>query len=164
MNGKKVNAQTYTGILLRKPRAGSPKVTYLDVKTDVVGRTLQWVVFNANFDTSTLKRIKSADANATLTILGTTNVNAKTGQDQIVVQKVLNIADANADAEDVVVRSNNDVLELVESLELLRDDDAESISKTWNQLYALVEKLPKQLAIGMLAKCIAAVNGEYHAR
>jgi len=149
----KVIPQTYTGILLRKPRLGSPKVTYLDVKTDVVGRTLQWVVFNNNFDTSTLNSIRNADANAAITILGTTNINKKTGQDQIVVQKVLNIAGADANAESVVVRTTS-----------LSNDDAESIFSTWNQLNALVEKLPKQLAIGMLAKCISVVNGEYHAQ
>lgn len=149
----KVIPQTYTGILLRKPRLGSPKVTYLDVKTDVVGRTLQWVVFNNNFDTSTLNSIRNADANAAITILGTTNINAKTGQDQIVVQKVLNIAGSDANAECVVVRTTS-----------LSNDDAETISSTWNQLNALVAKLPKQLAVGMLAKCISVVNGEYHAQ
>lgn len=161
---KKVIPQTYTGILLRKPRLGSPKVTYLDVKTDVVGRTLQWVVFNNNFDTSTLNSIRNADANAAITILGTTNVNAKTGQDQIVVQKVLNIAGANANAESVVVRTTTNIHDVAELIESLPNDDTELISSTWNQLNALVSKLPKQLAIGMLAKCIAVVNGEYHAQ
>lgn len=158
-----VNASAFTGVILRKPKLVSPKVTYLDVQNIEDGRTLQWVVFNANFENADLKKMQFAKPESVIKILGTDNVNAKTGQDQIVIQKLLSVSDATesntfADAD---TSTAQDILDDLLSIEVTpTQDDALLISQTWIQLNALMARVPKQKAIGMLAKQIAVLNGE----
>jgi hypothetical protein len=158
-----VNASAFTGVILRKPKLVSPKVTYLDVQNVEDGRTLQWVVFNANFENADLKKMQFAKPESVIKILGTDNVNAKTGQDQIVIQKLLSVSDATesntfADAD---TSTAQDILDDLLSIEVTpTQDDALLISQTWIQLNALMARVPKQKAIGMLAKQIAVLNGE----
>jgi len=154
-----VSASAFTGVILRKPKLISPKVTYLDVQNIEDGRKLQWVVFNANFENADLTKMQFAEPESVIKIYGTNNVNAKTGQDQIVIQKLLSVSDATemhpiADAD-----TNQDYLnELLEG-KVPAEDDALLISQTWIQLNALMARVPKQKAIGMLAKQIAILNG-----
>jgi hypothetical protein len=160
-----VNASAFTGVILRKPKLVSPKVTYLDVQNVEDGRTLQWVVFNANFENADLKKMQFAKPESVIKILGTDNVNAKTGQDQIVIQKLLSVSDATESNTFADADTSTNILNELLMQETLGDLDAHAdnallINQTWIQLNALMARVPKQKAIGMLAKQIAVLNGE----
>ena len=157
------NASSFTGVLLSKPRLVSEKVTYLNMQNVGDGKKLQWVVFNANFDKADLKKLQFAEPETIITIFGTDNVNKQTGQHQIVVQQLLSVSDAtDADtftSNDASSDILNDLL-MGETVTNAQTDTPQLIASTWNQLNALVAKLPKQTAIGMLAKQIIVLNGE----
>ena len=156
----KVQAIPLTGVILRKPKLVSPKVTYLDVQNTEDGRTLQWVVFNANFENADLKKLQFAKPKSVIKIFGTNNINAKTGQEQIVIQKLLSVSDATEANTFLGDDATADILNEMLTGTLPVEDDALLISQTWIQLNALMARVPKQKAIGMLAKQIAVLNGE----
>lgn len=158
----KAQALPLTGVLVSKPKLVSEKVTYLSVQNVEDGRTLQWVVFNTNFENADLKKLQFAKPESVIKIYGTNNVNAKTGQEQIVIQKLLSVSDATesrtfANADTTTAQ---DILDEMLAGTLPVEDDALLISQTWIQLNALMARVPKQKAIGMLAKQIAVLNGE----
>jgi hypothetical protein len=156
----KVQAIPLTGVLLSKPKLVSEKVTYLNMQNVEDGRTIQWVVFNANFQNADLKKMQFAKPESVIKIFGTNNINEKTGQEQIVIQKLLSISDATDANTFTQEDTSSDILSDMLAAETPEVDVRQVVSDTWNQLHTLMLKLPKQLAIGMLAKEIARLAGE----
>jgi len=146
----KVKALALTGILLQKPKLVSEKVTYLYMQNTEDGKKLQWVVFNANFDKADLRKLQFAQPEAVIKVFGTNNTNAKTGQEQIVIQKLLSVSDA----QDANTFTPKDI-----------ESDFAPITNadTYAKLFALMQEVPKPQAIYMLARCIASLTGEAHA-
>ena len=133
-----------TGILKNKARVLS-KVIYLDVATSLSDSApkKQWIAFKDKHTLQDINALVNAVPGSSLIIDGKDNLNKMTGQQQIVIHSVLNIIPPNA---------------TMPSSDTILDELLNPASDAWNDLHAIVSKLPKQTAIGMLAKMIGVLN------
>lgn len=139
-----------SGIIKNKARVLS-KVIYLDVAetANPNGPKKQWVLFKDKHTNQDIQAITNAEPGSSIIIDGKDNVNKQTGQSQIVINNVLNIIPTDAS-----LSSSESILD-----ELLNPSSMESTADAWNSLNSLMRQMPKQQAIGMLAKMISILNG-----
>ena len=142
-----------TGILKNKPRVLS-KVIYLDVAESMADSApkKQWIVFKDKHTYQDINTISNAVPGSSLIVDGKDNLNKMTGQQQVVVHSLVNIIPPDAPMPSY---SSNTI-----SNDFSIPDATENISIIWHDLNALMSQLPKQKAIGMLAKKISILNGE----
>lgn len=140
-----------TGIIKNKARVLS-KVVYLDVAetANPDGPKKQWVLFKDKHTHKDIQAVTNAEPGSSIIIDGKDNVNKQTGQSQIVINSLLNIIPTDAS-----LTSSTNILQD----ELLNPFPMEATANAWNALNDLMRHMPKQQAIGMLAKMISLLNG-----
>ena len=143
MKYQKQNTSVYSGVILGQPRK-LEKVTYLNVKTVEDGRTLQWVFFNKNHDAKDLRRVQNAQDGTIIKVNGSTNVNKATGQDQIVIQKLLSVTMPDDDVNELAAAVKQPSWQMqTEAL----DQDLEG------KYAAYLASLSPEIALSMLLRC-----------
>jgi hypothetical protein len=137
-----------SGILKNKARV-LDKVIYLDVvesaNDEPNAPKKQWILFKDKHTLQDIKTIINAEPGYSLIVDGKDNINKMTGQQQIVVNSLLDVIPPNA---------------TMPTSSIVTDDlgKQEQIEK---DLAFLMRQLSKQDAITMLAKTIVSLNGSY---
>lgn len=147
-----------SGIIKNKARVLS-KVVYLDVVGSLTEKapSMQWVLFKDKHTHQDIQAIINAEPGSSIIIDGKDNVNKQTGQSQIVIHSLLDIVPTDAT---LPAASSSILDDLFHSSSMESTvDTAKMTSDTWNSLNAIMRQVPKQLAIGMLAKMISHLNG-----
>lgn len=146
-----------SGILKNKPRILS-KVIYLDVAESLGEKApkKQWIMFKDKHTMQDINTITNAIPGSSLIIDGKDNINKQTGQEQVVIHNLLNVIPPNA----TIPQTETTIEDLMDSVSMLSTDTAHNTSLAWGQLNLLMQTLPKQTAIAMLAKMISRLIGE----